>query len=74
MCDKECTGHCSRNQCKQLADAIVCSSDCEVGFYGPGCDQQCSLNCLNNICEKNGGKCTACVPGKQGDMCEAGEC
>ena len=73
MCDKECTGHCSGNQCDQLANATICSGGCEAGFYGQSCDQNCSSNCVNNNCEKNGGKCTACPAGKQGDMCDTGE-
>ncbi|XP_033739258.1 receptor-type tyrosine-protein phosphatase epsilon-like [Pecten maximus] len=44
--------------------------ECIPGKYGNTCDQNCSGNCKDMLCEKSTGNCNDCVPQKYGIKCE----
>ena len=46
-CPDNCDGECPEGKCEK----------CLVGFYGDICDKQCSIYCLNNICNQEDGYC-----------------
>ncbi|KAK3106627.1 hypothetical protein FSP39_023983 [Pinctada imbricata] len=44
---------------------------CPKGKYGTNCTEDCSVNCVDGICEPDNGICRhGCVAGKEGSMCD----
>lgn len=54
---------------------MYCNTTCDPGQWGPGCAENCSVNCLNpGLCEYLDGKCIdGCSAGYKGDLCNT-EC
>ena len=44
-------------------------SECNDGYYGDRCQNNCSSNCKSTTCNKTNGTCPGCKDGFHGDMC-----
>ncbi len=59
--------------CVQDLTVVVVVPECQNGFFGPTCEQECQ--CHNgDLCDKVNGMCpSGCKPGYTGDNCQQGE-
>lgn len=66
-----CLNNCLSQTCKDKyceRETGICTS-CEHGKYGNYCDSNCSLNCMEELCNFYNGKCNSCRDSYSGDMC-----
>ncbi|MCQ2816506.1 MAG: hypothetical protein MJ252_04480 [archaeon] len=59
---------CPKN-CFDCENAENCT-DCYEGFYGPGCQYNCSENCSRKECKKETGACESCKKGYYNSTCD----
>ncbi|XP_033757127.1 cell death abnormality protein 1-like [Pecten maximus] len=56
-----CQGDCFNN-------TNICNGTCVSGFYGDGCELNCTSNCRYG-CNRTSGSCNYCAKNYQGDYC-----
>ncbi|XP_059144195.1 cell death abnormality protein 1-like, partial [Physella acuta] len=77
-CDENCSSICQNCDgltgrcptCPAGMHGDFCEEDCEMFTYGPGCELQCSTNCLYNMCNEVDGECIRCPAGQYGSYCD----
>ena len=68
-CDKLCpTGCYGDTACTRLEG--LCTTGCDIGFFGDKCTEACPAGCLEKYCHRGGDCAEGCVDGKWGDFCK----
>ncbi|KAL4216314.1 hypothetical protein ACF0H5_024040 [Mactra antiquata] len=78
-CEEDCPKNCIGDVCNRDDGtcAYGCISTyggdkcgiCASSYYGTNCYKRC-YNCLNGLCDRVTGRCTDCVNGKYGELCD----
>jgi len=68
-CDILCPSGCyGDTACTRLEG--ICTTGCDIGFFGERCTKPCPAGCLENYCHSGGDCAMGCVDGKWGDFCK----
>ncbi|KAK3794687.1 hypothetical protein RRG08_056703 [Elysia crispata] len=49
---------------------VPCLHECPFTKWGPRCNEDCSVDCLNQTCHHETGHCMGCRPGRLGELCQ----
>ena len=71
MCDSQCSENCKTSTGRSCNETYgYCLNGCQVGWFGNQCNEACSKNCKEKICDRNNGSCTSgCIEGYAGSVC-----
>ncbi|KAK0065004.1 neurotrypsin, partial [Biomphalaria pfeifferi] len=49
---------------------VICANDCDETHFGLNCNENCSSQCSQTVCDSKTGRCIACIPGFKSDFCD----
>lgn len=72
-CDVQCNKNCRADSAGDRTCSYikgVCNNGCEATYYGEQCNLNCSVTCINKLCERDGKCSQGCVSGTYGQFCQ----